>query len=176
MKILDSQGRLFGKVSILDFGAGLLILLVGVAIFIFPGTSGSVAQIGAATKTVEIVVLFRGENVLDSNDLFQQGLKAGGKSNIIIRKEPHGEISIKSVKILPKTVLVPQPDGSLKELPDFRANQFSVDMLLTLVGNALFTDTGPVIGNTKLKVGAPIELEGFNYDFSNGTVIAIRMK
>jgi len=40
MKILDSQGRLFGKVSILDFGAALVILLVLVGIFFFPGTSG----------------------------------------------------------------------------------------------------------------------------------------
>jgi len=36
MKILDSQGRLFGKVSILDFGAALVILLVLVGIFFFP--------------------------------------------------------------------------------------------------------------------------------------------
>jgi len=34
MKILDSQGRLFGKVSILDFGAALVILLVLVGIFL----------------------------------------------------------------------------------------------------------------------------------------------
>jgi len=40
MKILDSQGRLFGKVSILDLGAALVILLVLVGIF-FPVSSGS---------------------------------------------------------------------------------------------------------------------------------------
>jgi len=38
MKILDSQGRLFGKVSILD-GAALVILLVLVGIFFLSGTS-----------------------------------------------------------------------------------------------------------------------------------------
>jgi len=45
MAILDSKGRLFGKVSILDLGAALVILLVVVGIFFFPGTSGSVAQL-----------------------------------------------------------------------------------------------------------------------------------
>ncbi|PSB10928.1 pyruvate/2-oxoglutarate dehydrogenase complex,dihydrolipoamide dehydrogenase (E3) component, partial [filamentous cyanobacterium Phorm 46] len=47
MKILDSQGRLFGKLSILDVGAAMIVLLVAVGIFLFPGTSGgSVAQVG----------------------------------------------------------------------------------------------------------------------------------
>jgi len=66
-------------------------------------------------------------------------------------------------------VLVPQPDGSLKELPDPRANQFSTDMLLTN-GKAQITNNGPVIGNSKLKIGTPVELEGFNYNF-NATVM-----
>ena len=40
MKILDAKGRLFGKVSLLDIGAGLVILMVLAGIFIFPGTGG----------------------------------------------------------------------------------------------------------------------------------------
>ena len=175
MKILDSRGRLFGKLSILDVGAALVILLVVVGIFFFPGTSGSIAQVGAPTKTVEVNVLVRGLNVGNPQELFQQGLKAGGKSNIIIRNQPHGEIEIKSVRQLPRTTLVPQPDGSVKELPDSRADQFAMDMLLTLGGKAQITDTGPVVGNSKLKIGDQIELEGFNYDFK-ASVIGIRIK
>ena len=173
MKILDSQGRLFGKVSILDLGAALVILLVVVGIFFFPGTSG--AQIGATTKPVEIDVIVRGLNIRDPQQLFEQGLKAGGKTNIIIRNQPHGQIEVKSVKRLPRTTLVPQPDGSVKELPDPKANQFAADMLLTLGGKAQITKNGPVIGNSKLKIGIPVELEGFNYDF-NTSVIDIRFK
>lgn len=173
MKILDSQGRLFGKVSILDLGAALVILLVVVGIFFFPGTSG--AQIGATTKPVEIDVIVRGLNVRDPQQLFEQGLKAGGKTNIIIRNQPHGQIEVKSVKRLPRTTLVPQPDGSVKELPDPKANQFNMDMLLTLGGKAQITKNGPVIGNSKLKIGVPVELEGFNYNF-NTSVIDIRFK
>lgn len=173
MKILDSQGRLFGKVSILDLGAALVILLVVVGIFFFPGTSG--AQIGATTKPVEIDVIVRGLNVRDPQQLFEQGLKEGGKTNIIIRNQPHGQIEVKSVKRLPRTTLVPQPDGSVKELPDPKANQFNMDMLLTLGGKAQITKNGPVIGNSKLKIGVPVELEGFNYNF-NTSVIDIRFK
>jgi hypothetical protein len=88
MKILDARGRLFGKVSILDLGAALVILLVVVGIFFFPGTSGSVAQVGAPTKPVEVDLVVRGLNVLNPQQLFNQGLKAGGKTNIIIRNQP----------------------------------------------------------------------------------------
>ena len=174
MKILDSQGRLFGKVSILDLGAALVILLVLVGIFFFPGTSGSVAQVGVTTKPVEVDLIVRGLNVRDPQQLFDQGFKEGGKTNIIIRNEPHGQIDIKSVKQLPRTILVPQPDGSIKELADPRANQYSTDMLLTLGGKAQITKDGPVIGNSKLKIGNPIELDGYNYNF-NATVIDLRI-
>ena len=174
MKILDSQGRLFGKLSILDLGAALVILLVLVGIFFFPGTSGSVAQVGVTTKPVEVDLIVRGLNVRDPQQLFNRGFKEGGKTNIIIRNEPHGEINVKSVKQLPRTLLVPQPDGSVKELPDPRVDQFSTDMLLTLGGKAQITKGGPVLGNSKLKIGTAVELEGFNYDF-NATVIDIRI-
>ena len=39
-------------------------------------------------------------------------------------------------KQLPRTVNVSQPDGTVKELPDPKANNFSTDMLLTLEGKA----------------------------------------
>ena len=175
MAILDSKGRLFGKVSILDVGAALVILLVVVGIFFFPGPSGSVAQVGVKTKPVEVDLVVRGLNVRDPQQLFKQGFKEGGKTNIIIRNQPYGQVDIKSVKQLPRTVLVPQPDGSVREASDPRANQFSTDMLLTLGGKAQITDSGPVLGNSKLKIGTPIELEGFNYNF-NATVIDVRIK
>lgn len=174
MAILDSKGRLFGKVSILDLGAALVILLVLVGIFFFPGTSGSVAQVGVTTKPVEVDLIVRGLNVGDPQQLFEEGFKNDGKTNIIIRNQPHGQINIKSVKMLPRTTLVPQPDGSVKELPDPRANQFNTDMLVTLTGKAQITETGPVLGNSKLKIGTPVELEGFNYNF-NASVIDVRI-
>lgn len=174
MAILDSKGRLFGKVSILDLGAALVILLVIVGIFFFPGTSGSVAQVGVTTKPIEVDLVVRGLNVRDPQQLFSEGLKEGGKTNIIIRNQPYGQIEVKSVKQLPRSILVPQPDGSLREMSDPRPNQFSTDMLMTLSGRAQVTSTGPVLGNSKLKIGMPVELEGFNYNF-NATVIDLRI-
>ncbi|HLO86329.1 MAG TPA: DUF4330 domain-containing protein [Nostocaceae cyanobacterium] len=173
MAILDSKGRLFGKINLLDLGAVLVILLVVFSIFIYPGTSGSVAQVGSQTVPIEVDLVVRGLNVRDPEQLFKNGFTKGGKTNVIIRNQPYGEIGIKSIQMLPRTVNVSQPDGSVKELPDPKANNFSTDMILTLEGPAKRTENGFVLGNSKVKIGMPFELEGFNYNF-NASVIDIR--
>jgi hypothetical protein len=175
MAILDSKGRLFGKINLLDFGALLVILLVIFGIFFFPGTSGSVAQVGSKTVPIEVDLAVRGLNVRDPEQLFAKGFKKGGKTNVIIRNQPYGQIDIKSIQQLPRTIVVTQPDGSVKELPDPRSNNFSTDFLLTLAGKAQVTANGPVLGNSKVKIGMPFELEGFNYNF-NATVIDVRLQ
>ncbi|HIK05058.1 MAG TPA: DUF4330 domain-containing protein [Trichormus sp. M33_DOE_039] len=175
MAILDSKGRVFGKINILDLFAGLVILLVIFGIFVFPGTGGSIAQVGAKKTPIEVDLAVRGLNVRNPQQLTDQGFKPGGKTKVIIRNQPYGEIGIKSVQVLPRTLTVGQPDGSVKELPDPRSNNFSTDMLLTLEGQAEVTKDGPVLGNSKVKIGMPFELEGFNYNF-NATVIDVRLQ
>lgn len=174
MAILDSQGRLFGKVSILDIGAALVILLVIIGIFFFPSTTGtSIAQVGVKTRPVEVDVLVMGMKTSGTD----KGLvKEGEKANFIIRNQPSGQIDIKSVKRLPKTVTVSQPDGSVKALPDPRPEEaYSSNMLLTLEGKGQITASGPVLGNNKITISSPIELEGKTYRFG-ATVTDIRIQ
>lgn len=174
MKILDSQGRLFGKLSILDIGALLIVILVAVGIFFFPGTSGgSVAQVGGASvKTVEIDAIAIGLKGTNFQDLF----KAGDKINVVIRNQPSGQITIKDVKTITRTLAVPQPNGSLKALPDPREEEsFSRNMRFTLEGKGQITENGPVLGNMKVKIGTTLELEGKKYIF-NASVIDVRIK
>ncbi|MGB3638824.1 MAG: DUF4330 domain-containing protein [Rivularia sp. (in: cyanobacteria)] len=175
MAILDSKGRLFGKFNILDIGALLVILLVIGGIFLFPGTTGSVAQVGVTTKPIEVDLIVRGLKVRDIDRLSEQGFNKEGKTNVIIRNQPYGQIPIKSIEILPRKIIVTQPDGSIKLMEDPRENIFSTDMLLTLAGKATITDSGPVLGNSKVKIGMPFELEGFNYNF-NASVIDVRVE
>ncbi len=175
MAILDSKGRLFGKFNILDLGALLVILLVIGGIFLFPGTTGSVAQVGVTTQPIEVDLVVRGLKVRDVDRLSEGGkLKTGEKTNVIIRNQPYGQIPIKSIEVLPRKIIVTQPDGTVKLIPDPRENVFSTDMLLTLAGKATMTDGGPVLGNSKVKIGMPFELEGFNYNF-RGSVIDVRV-
>lgn len=168
MAILDSQGRLFGKVSILDIGAGLVILLVIVGVLL-PSTTG-IAQIGSTMKPVEVDVIVR--SVASPNTF-----KEGDKSSLIVRNQKYGEVKIKSVREVPRNVSVPQPDGSVKPLPDPRPEAaLAKDYLITITGNARITEDGPVLGNNKVKAGTKIELEGLTYDYSDLGVLDVRIK
>lgn len=173
MKLLDDRGRLFGKVSILDLGAALTILAVVIGIFFIPGTGGSVAQVGATTKPVEIDAIVRGLSVRTPETVIGEMQDSGGTS-LIVRNQPYGRVEVKAIRQLARDVIVPQPDGTVKALPDPRVDTFSTDMLLTLAGKATLTGNGPVLGNSKLKIGTPIELEGKTYNF-NASVIDVRI-
>lgn len=171
MAILDSQGRLFGKLSILDIGAALVILVVIIGLLFVPGNSGtSIAQI-TTSKAIEVDVLVMGLSTRNPQGLLQ----AGEKTNFIIRNQPYGQVDIKEVMLLPKTVTVSQPDGSVKALPDPRPEMgFSTNMLLTLVGKGQVSANGPVLGNSNVKVGTPVEMDGKAYNFK-GSVIEVRV-
>jgi hypothetical protein len=173
MKLIDAQGRIFGKISILDLGAACIILLVLIGIFIVPGPSGSIAQV-SGTKPITAELLVRGLSVKDSQALVSK-MKEDGKTDIIIRNQPYGSVNIKDIEILSRTVTVSQPDGSVKALPDPRPEAiFSTDMIITIGGNATITPTGAVLGNSKVKIGTTVELDGPNYNF-NSTIIDVRV-
>lgn len=175
MKLLDAKGRVFGKISILDLGAALILFMVIVGIFVIPGTSGKSIVAQVQTKPIEVDTIVRGLNVLKPESLIQE-FKSENKTNIIIRNQPAGQVEILKVQELPRNLAVPQPDGSVKALPDPRPEgNFSQDMILTLGGNAEMTPTGVVLGNQKIKIGTVLELEGKSYDF-NASVIDIRVK
>lgn len=173
MKIVDAKGRLFGKLSLLDLGAALIILAVFVGIFVFPGTSGSVAQVGEV-KPIEVEMIVRGLSVLDPDALVQE-LAETQKTKIIIRNQPRDNVEIKSVEPLVRQVIVPQPDGSVKALPDPRQpdESFSLDLRLTFTDKAQITDDGAVLDGQKVKIGTPIEVEGQTYNFK-GSVMGVR--
>ncbi|MEB3210946.1 MAG: DUF4330 domain-containing protein [Leptolyngbyaceae bacterium] len=174
MAILDSHGRLFGKVSIVDLGAGLLALLVVVGIFLVPGNTGSVAQVGATLKPVEVDVMVRGLTVSEPDALIQS-MRDEGQTQIIVRNQPFGTVEIKNVRELPRTVATPQPDGTLRALEDPRPElDFTTDLLVTLADDAEVTNDSVVFGKNSVKIGTQMELEGQTYRF-NTTVVGVRI-
>ena len=174
MAILDSKGRLFGKISLLDIGAALVILMVVVGVFFYPGAGDSVAQVGANTKDIEVDVMTRGLTVLNP-EAFLDDIRSEGSTNIIIRNQPYGRVTVKEVETLPRSTAVPQPDGSVAASPDPRPElDFTVDFVVTVTGKGQLTDDGPVLGNSKVKIGTPIELEGQLYTF-RGSTVAVRI-
>ena len=173
MAILDSKGRLFGKLSLLDLGAALAIAMVIFGIFFYPGATGSIAQSGTNAQEVEVDVIARGLTVLNP-EAFLADLAKTDSTTIIVRNQPYGEIGVIKVVPLPRSVAVPQPDGTVKSYPDPRPElDYTADMIITLGGRAQVTDGAPVLG-APVKIGTPIEIEGESYDFKVSTV-AIRL-
>ncbi|BAZ17137.1 hypothetical protein NIES4071_90150 [Calothrix sp. NIES-4071] len=146
----------------------LVSLLTNVSIFCYPPSS--LAQ--PTSKPVEIDLFVQGLSVRNPKSFLEQGLKAGTETNITLKNQPEGKINIKSVKQIPITISVPQPDGSVKELPDPKQN-FRMDILITLTGQANIQDKGLYLGKSRLKIGTPAEIEGFNY-LTRATVIDVR--
>ncbi|NCO74563.1 MAG: DUF4330 domain-containing protein [Cyanobacteria bacterium] len=175
MKIVDSKGRLFGKVNILDLGAIAVIILVLIGIFVVPGPKGSIAQVGAGnTDTIELNLLVRGLSVKDPDSLLKQ-FNQQANINIIVRNEPAGKLTVESAERLKNYVIVPQPDGSVKALLDPRPETFSLDMMLLLAGKGQMTDDGAILANQKIKIGTVLELDGTNYNF-RGSVIGVNKR
>lgn len=174
MKIIDRKGRLFGKLSILDLAAAGVILLVVIGVFFFPGTPLT-QKIIAQTKLqpVEVQILVRGLGVSSLDNLTQE-FEREKQADIVIRNQPAGKVEILSSTLLPRTTAVPQPDGTVKALPDPRPEVEMIrDLLLRLKGRAEVTNNGIVLdGSKKIKIGSSIQLQGDIYDF-NGTIVSI---
>jgi hypothetical protein len=167
MAVVDRQGRLFGKFNLLDIGAALVILAVVVGL-IFGTTATTTAITGG--KPIEMDVLVMGLSASNPKGLIQQGQK----TNFIIRNQPYGEVDVKAVEYLTRTVTVSQPDGTVKALDDPRPEmKFSNNLKLTLVGNGEETAKGFVLGNSDIKVGTPVELQGKTYSFK-ASVLDVR--
>ena len=101
MTLGKPQGRLGNKFKLLDIGAALVILFIIFSLFFWPGPGGTaVVQIGTTTKLIEFDVA-----VLGLNDLHPQAnFKVGEKAKLTIQNQPSGEVTIQSVKVLPRTV------------------------------------------------------------------------
>lgn len=174
MAVLDSQGRLFGKFSIIDMGAAVLAVLIVAGIFFVPGNTGPLAQVGATVKPVEVDVMVRGLTVSEPQALIQ-AMEEEGQTEIIIRNQPFGRVTVKDVQELPRTVATPQPDGTLIALDDPRPElNFTTDIIVTLADDAQITDDSVVFGQNSVKIGTQMELEGQTYRF-NTTVVGVRI-
>ena len=149
------------------------IVIVAIALLVlFSNISATNAQVNIPTKPIEIDLFVDGLNLLRPQALLDKSLKAGGKTELTIDNKPSGQMTIKSVKQLPITINVTQPDGSVKELPDPSAT-FETNLSIALTGKAQIQNTGAVVGEGLVKIGSAAKIEGFNYDI-NATVVDVK--
>ncbi len=166
--MIDENGKLFGKVNIIDAGAFVLIVLGLLGFFVVRSNRSEAQGNQAATKTIQF-------------DLFVQGsygnpevFKVGDKVAINIRNQPAGIATIEKVKIDTRTLSFLPADGKLKSFPDPDA-PYSKKMTFTLKADASETPNGFVIGGAKIKIGIPVEIETPLYSLK-GSTIDVRSK
>jgi Domain of unknown function (DUF4330) len=159
MSILDKNGKIFGKINIVDFVVGSAITLGVLGVFLVQSgthiTSGNVVE---GEKDIAIVVQLPMLRTLDKN-LFV----AGDKTSITIRNQPRGEVLIQKVEVNPVTITESSVGSHhVASYPD-PSQPNSYDFTMTLKDHAKVTKEGYVTEGVKVKVGLPIELEGFKY-------------
>lgn len=161
MALLDSQGKLFGKVNIID---GLIVTAGIVAVFALVFLrSGTEAQLSQERKSVEVDMLIRSLSIANPG-IFEPGKQTA----VVIRNQPAGNLTIRRVKTQPHLISLVVNNKVTNILdPD---DPYGRDYLITLTGTADVTGDGLVLGRVKAKVGTPIEIEGYKYIVKGGIV------
>jgi hypothetical protein len=119
-------------------------------------------------------LLFRSVIASSPDDLLQT-LQTDETTNMVVRNQPSGTVNLLQVKATPRSTAVPQPDGSVIALPDPRPElDYTIDLMVTIGGEAQITDDGPVLGGAKLKIGTTAELAGQTYTMV-GKVADVRL-
>jgi hypothetical protein len=159
--------------SPIDLGAGAAVLLATVGVVWSPKLSNAVARATGDVQPVTVTVDVRGALAAEPATLMASAQQEG-KVNFVIRNQPHGTVTIDRIIPLQRRLTILTPDGKLVSVPDPNQQTFSTfDGRYVLKGEGRRTGGGVVLGNTTLKIGAPVELEGSNYRF-NGTVTNLR--
>lgn len=166
------NGKFLGKFNLIDLVIiAIVLILISSALAIKKGLFRPLANISKGVKQVEFVIVTRAYDVTAKEEIF----KKGEKTFITIRNVPYTELEITDVK---KEVMRemffnydrPEVPYLIKNVAYPDRYQYTV----TLRDNAQITSDGAVIGGNKIKIGLPVDLEGFNYRLS-GMVSDVRV-
>jgi hypothetical protein len=149
----------WGRINLFDFVivSALLLTVAGVLVVQsgWHRTSGQVVQ---GETDIEYTILIRNLKTLHPDTLFEPGKKL----SMTIRNQPRGDVKIVAVEHSPKKAVVPQGANGYQVIAD-PTDPNGHDFKIRLRDHALVSATGYVTEGLKVKVGMPIEVEGFNY-------------
>lgn len=159
-----SNGKIFGKVSVIDIilVAAVLILAVG---FLFTRTSGRIQQIIGANTPLEVVI--------QSEGLRQFVVDAVSEGDIMFRyHDRHALGTVTNVRVTPAMDYFHMPDGSviLAEMED----RYTIQITLSSVGSVRENIGYFVNGNDHIAPGSEIALTSNRVRIPEGRVYSIR--
>lgn len=168
MPFIDAGGRLFGRFNLIDglIVAGVVVGGLGVG-FAKVGRS-AIAPVVEQSGPAEVDLMIRAS--LTDLGMF----KEGEQTFVTVRNQPYDKVDIVKVVARRSQIAVPIKDGMAFRLTEDPSTPYSAEVLLTLRDVGQQTADGIVWGGQKLKVGVPIEVEGFKYRL-RGSVLDVRM-
>jgi Domain of unknown function (DUF4330) len=149
----------------------IAVLAVAVLYVLFwPGPQGlPLIKVGIPQRTVALDVSIMGINDSDLAGTLRQG----GTMQVSINNAADLPMVLRSIQLLPGTVVSTQRNGSIKPLPDPRPEMgFSNNLLLTLEGKGYANDNGTFIGLKRTRVGATVRLRAPEFD-SPGSIVNV---
>ena len=129
MKIIDKNGRLFGKISVIDVMVILVVAVIGVALYLKTNTMTHTST-ATPNETINYQIYVRGvgDNVKDALRLEDQ-----------IFDEDRGNSGclgvIKNIEVLPGTEMISFDDGTVSIV----SSEGTDDLLLTIQGEGLIS-------------------------------------
>lgn len=168
MPLIDNRGKLFGMVNLLDalIVSGVMVGVIGVVAV--KGGYSSINKIVEKQGPAEIDLMIKAN--IEDLSMF----KVGDKSFVTIRNQPYDKVDITAVKAKRSEIAVPTKDGTAFRITNDPTAPYSSEVILTLRSDGMQTEDGIIWGGQKLKVGVPIDVEGFKYRL-RGSVLDVRM-
>ena len=152
------------RFTVLDGLAALAALIaLGGAIW-SPKMANGLARATGSMETVELSVDVL-HLYLDQPETFFAAVRNEGSVSMVIRNQPAGRLQLLDVEDITTPLAEVLPDGSVVVTPDLTPGR-AIHARFQLQAEAETGSSGVVVAGTKLKIGAPVELEGRLYRVS----------
>lgn len=166
--MIDSQGRLFGRINIIDFSLAIIVIAMLAGIGWVTQGNTPLNKIVKAKGVAEVTIAIRGVRVLDPT-IF----KVGEKAFLTIRNQRYAPVEVIDVKIRERKITFLNAKDQVVAVADPTAQDIK-DVDLIFKDQAEVTEEGIVMGGYHLKVGNTVELDAFGYRL-NGSIMHVKM-
>lgn len=130
MKLVDNNGRLFGKISVIDVVVILVVIAMGAALYVKNNTlvhTSTNVTLNTITYQVQVngVPQYVADAIQTEDPLYEQDRSTGGSLGTIV-----------SIETAPGTKIAELTDGSVELVPV----EDGVNLLLTVKGEGIYKD------------------------------------
>ena len=142
-----------------DVGAVVALTLATAGLLWSPKLVRGLAAASGQLETIDVIVDIKHVPVADPDALLAS-IKEEGETRLVVRNQPSGTLQVLDGRLRQRLAVL--ADGST--IPDPDQKEFTTfDAQLFLQARGRETGTGFALGDTNLKIGVPIEVEGRLY-------------